>query len=441
MIERYTRPAMGRIWTLQNRYQAWLDVELAVCEAWSELGRVPADAAARIREKAVVDVDRILAIEEVTRHDVIAFLTSLEEKIGAEDARFVHLGCTSSDIVDTANAVLLAQAGKLILDDIRDLLRALEGMARRYKGVLCMGRTHGIHAEPTSFGLKLLGFHAEFQRHLARVQAGLESVRVGKISGAVGTYAFLSPDLEARALHRLGLETDPHSTQIVQRDRYAHFFTALAVMAGGIERLCVELRHLQRTEVLEVEEGFAKGQKGSSAMPHKKNPISAENLCGLARLLRSHALASLEDQALWHERDISHSSVERVIMPDATILADYALNRLRRLLEGLVVRPERMRENMDRSFGLYFSQRVLTALIATGLPRQKAYEAVQRLAMRSWESRTPFPELVRADPELASRLGAATLDTLFDPATYLKYEDAIFSRVLGSPTPEAPHDR
>ena len=276
MIDRYTRKEMGRIWTLENRYQAWLDVELAVCRAWSDMGRIPAEAVENIQARAAIDVDRILAIEEVTRHDVIAFLTSLEEKVGAEDARYIHLGCTSSDIVDTANALLLMQAGRLILKDIRALLTAIEALARRHKGVLCMGRTHGIHAEPTSFGLKMAGFYAEFERHLARVEAGVESVRVGKISGAVGTYAFLSPELEQRALGYLELGVDPHSTQIIQRDRYAHFFTSLAVLAGGVERLCVELRHLQRTEVLEVEEGFAKGQKGSSAMPHKKNPISAE---------------------------------------------------------------------------------------------------------------------------------------------------------------------
>ena len=369
MIERYSRPEMSNIWTLQNRYQAWLDVEVAVCRAWSEMGRIPAEAVENISAKASIDVDRILEIEEVTRHDVIAFLTSLEEKVGP-DARYIHLGCTSSDIVDTANALLLVQAGELILKDMRALLQSIETLARRHKGQLCMGRTHGIHAEPTSFGLKMAGFYAEFSRHLERVQAGLESVRVGKISGAVGTYAFLSPELEQRALTHLGLGVDPHSTQIIQRDRYAHFFTSLAILGGGIERLCVELRHLQRTEVLEVEEGFAKGQKGSSAMPHKKNPISAENMTGLSRLLRSNALASLENQALWHERDISHSSVERVIMPDSTILADYILTRLTRLLDGLVVKPERMLENMDRSFGLYFSQRVLTALIATGMPRQ-----------------------------------------------------------------------
>ena len=430
MIDRYTRKEMGRIWTLENRYQAWLDVEVAVCRAWSDMGRIPAQAVDNIRAKAAIDVDRILAIEEVTRHDVIAFLTSLEEKVGAEDARYIHLGCTSSDIVDTANALLLVQAGRLILKDIRGLLASIETLAKRHKGVLCMGRTHGIHAEPTSFGLKMAGFYAEFERHLARVEAGVESIRVGKISGAVGTYAFLSPELEQRALDYLELGVDPHSTQIIQRDRYAHFFTSLAILAGGVERLCVELRHLQRTEVLEVEEGFAKGQKGSSAMPHKKNPISAENMSGLSRLLRSNALASLENQALWHERDISHSSVERVIMPDSTILADYVLTRLTRLLDGLVVKPERMRENMERSYGLYFSQRVLTSLIATGLPRQKAYEAVQRLAMQSWESRTPFPDLVRNDADISGRLGTAALAELFDPAYYLQHEDEIFARVF-----------
>ena len=429
MIERYTRPEMGRIWTLENRYRAWLAVEIAVCEAWAELGQVPAEAVAVIREKADIDVERILAIEEVTRHDVIAFLTSLEEKVGPE-ARFIHLGCTSSDIVDTANALLLQQAGQLILEDIASLLATLKDLAGRHKGVLCMGRTHGIHAEPTSFGLKMAGFYAEFSRHRRRVREALENVRVGKLSGAVGTYAFVTPEVEKLALARLGLRVDPHSTQIVQRDRYSQFFCALAILGGGIERLAVELRHLQRTEVLEAEEGFGKGQKGSSAMPHKKNPISAENLCGLSRLLRGNALAALEDQALWHERDISHSSVERVIMPDSTIMADYALARLGRLLSGLVTHPERMRENMDASFGLYFSQRVLTALIATGMPRQEAYEAVQRLAMQSWQSRRPFPELVREDADMAACLGAE-LTGLFDPSYYLRHEDAIFARVFG----------
>ena len=430
MIERYTRPEMGQIWTLENRYKAWLKVEVAVCEAWAKAGKIPASAVETIKAKAAIDVDRILEIEETTRHDVIAFITSLEEKVGP-DARFIHLGCTSSDIVDTAGALLLVEAGQLILKDIDALLATLEEMCFRYKGVLCIGRSHGIHAEPTSFGLKMTGFYAEFVRHRERIEAAVEDVRTGKISGAVGTYTIVTPGVEADALALLGLKVDPHSTQIVQRDRYAHFFSAIAIMAGGIERLCTELRHLQRTEVLEVEEGFAKGQKGSSAMPHKKNPISAENLCGLSRLMRSNSLAAMENQALWHERDISHSSVERVIMPDSTILADYALNRLRRVLANLVVSPERMQENLDRSYGLYFSQRVLTALIDAGHPRQASYVAVQKLAMQSWNERTSFPALVKADPEMVKVLGEAFLDKLFDPLFYLRHEDDVYQRVFG----------
>lgn len=432
MIDRYTRPAMGMIWTPHNRYAAWLKVELAVCEAWHELGRVPATALHTIASRARVDVDRILALEEITRHDVIAFLTSLEEQVG-EDARYIHLGCTSSDIVDTANAVLLAEAGVLLMQDMDMLLHSLKTLALRYKGVLCMGRTHGIHAEPTSFGLKMLGFYAEFTRHRERLQAALEDVRVGKLSGAVGTYAFLSPEVEAITMRLLGLKADPHSTQIIQRDRYAHFFTTLAVMAGGVERLCVELRHLQRTEVLEVEEGFRKGQKGSSAMPHKKNPISAENMTGLARLIRSNALASLENQALWHERDISHSSVERVIMPDSTILADYILHRLTDLITHLVVRPERMQKNMELSLGLYYSQRVLTALIDAGVPRQAAYEAVQQCAMHSFAEQLPFPHVVAEAKNITAHILPETLAYLFDSRYYLENEEAIFARVFQSP--------
>lgn len=429
MIERYTRPAMGNIWTLHNRYAAWLQVELAVCEAWHSLGRIPAEAMETIRTKAAFDVERVLEIEETTRHDVIAFLTSVEEHVGP-DARYIHLGCTSSDIVDTANAVLLVQAGTVLVEDIKKLLHVIDTLAHKWQGTLCMGRTHGIHAEPTSFGLKMAGYYAEFSRHLVRMQDALENIRVGKLSGAVGTYAFLSPQVEALTMEKLGLGVDPHSTQIIQRDRHAQFFTTLAIMAGGVERLCVELRHLQRTEVLEVEEGFGKGQKGSSAMPHKKNPISAENMTGLSRLIRTNALASLENQALWHERDISHSSVERVIMPDSTILADYVLNRLCKLLDGLVVKPERMQKNMDHSLGLYFSQRVLTNLIDSGLPRQKAYEMVQRCAMHSWESQQDFPQIICKDPEICSHLPAETLANIFDASYYLQHEKTIFDRIF-----------
>lgn len=429
MIDRYTRPEMGNIWTLDNRFRAWLEVEIAVCEAWHHLGVIDGESMKTIRDKADFETDRILEIEQETRHDVIAFLTAVEEKVGPA-ARFIHLGCTSSDIVDTANALLMVRAGELIVKGFERLLDVLSKVAHAHKGRLCMGRTHGIHAEPTSFGLKMASFHAEFQRHLVRFRAALEGIRVGKISGAVGTYAFLSPEMEAIALGRLGLGVDPVSTQIIQRDRHAHYFTSLALAAGGVERLCVELRHLQRTEVLEAEEGFAKGQKGSSAMPHKKNPISAENMTGLARLIRTNAIASMENMALWHERDISHSSVERVIMPDSTILMDYVLHRLANLVENLRVIPENMDRNLALSHGLFYSQRVLLALVESGMGRQEAYVMVQRCAMQSWETHKPFADIVRADADIAARLDAATLDSLFDPSYYLRHEDTIFGRVF-----------
>ena len=430
MIERYTRPEMGKLWTLESRLRAWLEVELAVCEAWHERGVIDAASMQEIRDKADFDVERVLEIEQETRHDVIAFLTAVEEKVGPA-ARFIHLGCTSSDIVDTANALLMFRAGKMILKAFDGLLAALKELAHKYKGQLCMGRTHGIHAEPISFGLKMAGFYAEFTRHRARFVEAVEGVRVGKISGAVGTYAMLDPELERRTCEILGLNVDPISTQIIQRDRHAHYFTSMAVAAGGVERLCVELRHLQRTEVLEAEEGFAKGQKGSSAMPHKKNPISAENMAGLSRLIRTNALASLENMPLWHERDISHSSVERVIMPDSTILMDYTLNRLTRLVAGLTVYPENMERNLWLSHGLFFSQRVLLALVEKGLPRQEAYVKVQRCAMQSWQQGTAFANLIRADAEINSKLSQSELDELFDINYYLRHEDLIFSRVFG----------
>ncbi|MDL2315765.1 adenylosuccinate lyase [Desulfovibrio sp. OttesenSCG-928-A18] len=432
MIDRYTRPEMGALWTLRRRLDAWLEVEIAVCEAWNRLGVIDDENMALIREKADFDLERVLEIEERTRHDVIAFLSAVEEKVGPA-ARFIHLGCTSSDIVDTANALLLTRAGQIILEDFDALLDTLKRMAMRYKGRLCMGRTHGIHAEPTSFGLKMAGFYAEFSRHRARFADAVAGIRVGKISGAVGTYTLLTPELEKLACDLLGLEVDPVSTQIIQRDRYAHYFTSLAVAAGGVERLCVELRHLQRTEVLEVEEGFARGQKGSSAMPHKKNPISAENMTGLSRLIRSNSLAAMENMALWHERDISHSSVERVIMPDSTILMDYVLARLNSLLDNLRVIPENMERNLNASHGLYFSQRVLLALVEeAGMPRQEAYEKVQELAMHSWESKTSFPELVMQDPFVSGKLSRERLRALFDPASCLAHEDSIYTRVFSA---------
>jgi adenylosuccinate lyase len=429
MLERYSRPEMRALWTLENKFRVWLEVELAVVRAWTEMGKVPQDACDEILEKADFDVDRILEIEETTKHDVIAFLSAVEEKVGPS-SRYIHLGCTSSDIVDTANGLLLTRAGGIIAQGIDRLLDVLKALAYKHKGLLCMGRTHGIHAEPTTYGLKFTGFYAEFTRHKARFAAALENIRVGKLSGAVGTFAHSGPELEERTCAFLGLAPDPHSTQIVQRDRYAQYFTALAMLAGGIERLGLELRHLQRTEVSEVEEGFTKGQKGSSAMPHKKNPISAENLCGLSRVIRSNSVAAMENQALWHERDISHSSVERVIMPDSTALMDYMLHRMAGVLERLVVKEDVIERNLLSSFGLFYSQRVLNKLIDTGLKRQEAYEMVQKVAMRCWENRVQFEEEVRNDPEVHKHLDANELDEAFDPSYYKRYEDVVFARVF-----------
>ncbi|WP_054651561.1 adenylosuccinate lyase [Salidesulfovibrio brasiliensis] len=430
MIERYSRPEMAGLWTLENKFRVWLEVEQAVCEAWHELGEIPAEAMKDIRDKADFDLDRILEIEETTKHDVIAFLTAVEEKVGPA-SRYIHLGCTSSDIVDTANGVLLTRAARIVLESLDNLLEVLKRRAHEHKGLLCMGRTHGIHAEPTTYGLKFAGFYAEFARHRERWVAAMENIRVGKLSGAVGTFAHLSPELEERALEILGLKADPHSTQIVQRDRYAQFFTSLAIMAGGIERLGLELRHLQRTEVLEVEEGFSKGQKGSSAMPHKKNPISAENLCGLSRVVRTNSVASMENQALWHERDISHSSVERVIMPDTTVLMDYILRRMAGVIDRLVVKEDNIQRNLMGSFGLFYSQRVLGKLIAAGLKRQEAYEMVQKVAMRCWNEKVQFEDEVRKDEAVAEYLQASDLDEAFDATYYKRYENTVFNRVFG----------
>ncbi len=429
MIDRYTRKEMKELWSLENKFKTWLEVELAVCEAWHRLGVIPEKEMKEIREKASFDVNRILEIEEVTKHDVIAFLTAVEERVGPA-SRFIHLGCTSSDIVDTANALLLYRAGKLIMEALGELLKVLKDMAFKYKGRIMMGRTHGVHAEPISFGLKMAGFYAEFSRHKKRWEEALENIRYGKISGAVGTYAQLRPEVEKITCEILGLKVDPISTQIIQRDRYAHYFSTLAIMAGGIERLAIELRHLQRTEVLEVEEGFSAGQKGSSAMPHKKNPISAENLCGLARVVRANSLAALENMPLWHERDISHSSVERIIMPDSTTLIHYMLHRLKGVLENLKINEENMEKNLNLSMGLFYSQRVLLALIDKGIKRQKAYEMVQRVAMDCWNNKKFFPDEVKKDKEISSYLNPSELDSLFDPKYYLRYEDLIFKRVF-----------
>ena len=428
MIERYSRPEMARIWSQEAKYDNWLRVELAVCEVYARRGVVPGEALNRIKAHAKVDRDRIDEIELTTRHDVIAFLTNLEESIGA-DSRYVHIGMTSSDVLDTALALSLQQASALILAGLERLRAALRALALAHKTTLCVGRSHGIHAEPMTFGLKAALWYAEAGRNLERMRRAREAVRVGKISGAVGTFAHIDPDVEEEACHLLGLEPAPISSQIVQRDRHAEYMGTLAVIAASLEKIAVEVRALQRTEIGEVEEPFAEGQKGSSAMPHKRNPVSSENITGLARLIRANAGAAFENVALWHERDISHSSVERVILPDSTILLDYMLNRYAGVLEGLRVHPERMRENMERSFGLMYSQRVLLRLTEAGLPRQPAYEIVQRNAMRAWTERRSFRELLGADPEVTARLDAAALAECFDPAWYLRNVDAIYRRL------------
>ncbi len=427
MIDRYRRPEMARIWSREARYEAWLRVELAVCEVHGRRGLIPADALGRIKARARVSAERIDEIEKTTRHDVIAFLTDLEESLGA-DSRYVHIGMTSSDVLDTALALQLQQSAELLLAGLVRFRAAVRALALAHKDTPCVGRTHGIHAEPMSFGLKPALWYTEAGRNLERLKRAREAVRVGKISGAVGTFAHIDPDVEEEVCRLLGLEPAPVSTQIVQRDRHAEFASALAIIAASLEKVALEIRALQRTEILEAEEPFAEGQKGSSAMPHKRNPVSCEQVCGLARLVRSNSLAALENVALWHERDISHSSVERVILPDSTILVDYMLHQMTRIIEGLQVYPERMRENMDRSFGLIYSQRVLLKLAEKGLPRQAAYELVQRNAMRAWRERTAFRDLLAADPEIMAKLAPAELEACFDPSWYLRNVDAVFRR-------------
>jgi len=419
---------MARIWSQETRYDNWLRVELAVCEVYARRGVIPGDALNRIKAKAKVDPRRIDEIEAITRHDVIAFLTNLEEAIGA-DSRFVHIGMTSSDVLDTALALQLQQACEILLADLERFRAAVRALALAHRTTLCVGRSHGIHAEPMTFGLKAALWYAEAGRNLERLRRARETVRVGKISGAVGTFAHIDPDVEEEACHVLGLEAAPVSSQLVQRDRHAELMTTLAIIAASLEKVALEIRALQRTEIGEAEEPFAEGQKGSSAMPHKRNPVGSENITGLARLIRANAGAALENVALWHERDISHSSVERVILPDSTILLDYMLHRMSGILEGLRVYPERMRENMERSFGLMYSQRVLLRLTESGLPRQQAYEIVQKNAMRAWSERTSFRELLAADPAVTARLAPAALAECFDPAWYLRNVDAIYRRL------------
>ena len=429
MIPRYSRPEMAEIWEPENKYQKWLDVEIAACEAWAKKGEIPKKSLATIKKKARFNVKRIDTIEKTVKHDVIAFLTSVAENIGP-DSRFVHKGLTSSDIVDTAQAVLMREAADIIIRDIGALMKILKANAMKYKTVLQMGRSHGIHAEPTTFGLTFALWYAEMDRNLTRMKTARDTISYGQLSGPVGTFSSLPPSIETYVCRKLRLKPAPVATQVIQRDRHAEYMNTLALIAASIEKMAVEIRHLQRTEVLEAEEPFEKGQKGSSAMPHKRNPVGSENMSGLARVVRSNALAAMENIALWHERDISHSSVERVIIPDSTILINYMLVRLAGILKGLQVYPERMKENINRSYGLFCSQRVLLKLIEKGLSREKAYSLVQKRAMSSWQGRKPFKDQLKKDKLIMKYLTEKELDKLFDISFYTKNINYIFKRVF-----------
>lgn len=431
MIGRYTRPEMGRIWTLENKYRKWLDVELAVCEVLFERGEVPPEDFKTIREKAGFDVKRIEEIERTTQHDVIAFLTSVAEFVGPS-SRFIHEGLTSSDVLDTAFGLLLTEASGLLLEDIEKLLSVLRRRAFEFKNTVQIGRSHNVHAEPITFGLKLAVWHSEMARNRDRLLQAMESIRVGKISGAVGTFANTAPEIEEAVCVRLGLKHAPVSTQIIQRDRHAQFFSTLAIIGCSVEKIATEVRLLQHTEIREVEEYFSPGQKGSSAMPHKRNPISSENLSGLARVLRGNALASMENVALWHERDISHSSVERVIGPDSTILLDYMLTRLTGVVDRLVVFAGNMKSNMSISGNLFFSQQVMLALIRKGITREEAYRIVQQNAMEVWIKGGDLKDELKGDERVAGRLAEKEIDSIFDLNYHLKYLDVIFERVFGA---------
>lgn len=428
MIERYTRPEMGAIWTEENRYKAWLEVEILACEAWSELGVIPREDVKRLREKASFTVERIHEIEKETRHDVVAFTRTVSESLG-DEKKWVHYGLTSTDVVDTAQSYLLEQANDILLKDIEHFIGVIKAKAVKYKNTIMMGRTHGVHAEPTTFGLKMALWHEEMKRNLARFKEAAEDIRVGKLSGAVGTYANIDPFVEKYVCEHLGLRPAPISTQTLQRDRHAHYMATLALVATSIEKFAVEIRGLQKSEIREVEEYFAKGQKGSSAMPHKRNPIGSENMCGMARVVRGYMQTAYENVPLWHERDISHSSAERIILPDATIALNYMLNRFSNIVEKLTVFPGNMRRNMKRTFGLIFSQRLLLKLIDKGLSREKAYDIVQPNAMKSWETETPFRTIVENDERITDFLTEEEIDDCFDETYHLKNVDVIFDRL------------
>ena len=428
MLERYTRPEMGAIWTDQNRYQAWLEVEILADEAWAELGEIPKEDVALIREKASFDIDRILEIEAQTRHDVVAFTRAVSESLG-DESKWVHYGLTSTDVVDTAYGYLMKQANDLIREDLNRFVTIIGEKAKEYKHTVMMGRTHGVHAEPTTFGLKLALWYSEMKRNVERFERAAKGVEAGKISGAVGTFANIPPFVEEYVCEKLGIRAQDISTQVLPRDLHAEYFSAMALLATRIEKFATEIRGLQKSETREVEEFFAKGQKGSSAMPHKRNPIGSENMAGLARVVRGHMVTAYENVSLWHERDISHSSAERIIIPDTTILIDYMLNRFGNIVKNLTVFPENMKRNMNATFGLIYSQRVMLKLIDHGMTREQAYDLVQPKTAQAWDEQTDFRPLLEADPAITDVLTKADLDDAFDYNHHLKQVDTIFERV------------
>lgn len=428
MIDRYTRPEMGAVWTEENKYQSWLEVELLACEAWSELGVIPKEDVEKLRKHASFSMERILEIEAETRHDVVAFTRAVSETLG-EEKKWVHYGLTSTDVVDTALSYRLKQANDILRKDLEWFIDILKEKAKEHKYTVMMGRTHGVHAEPTTFGLKVALMYEEMKRNLERFDRAARDVEYGKISGAVGTYANVDPFVEQYVCKKLGLKPAPISTQVLQRDRHAYYMAALSLIATSIEKFATEIRGLQKSEVREVEEYFAKGQKGSSAMPHKRNPIGSENVTGLARLIRGHMMTAYENVSLWHERDISHSSAERIILPDATIVLDYILNRFGNIMKNLTVYPEQMKRNMDKTYGLIYSQRILLTLIEKGLSREEAYDLVQPLTMEAWEKQVPFRELLEKNERIQQLLSEAELDDCFDYRYHLKQVDYIFDRL------------
>ncbi len=427
MIERYSRDEMSSIWTDQNRYEAWLEVEILACEAWSELGYIPKEDVKKIRENAKVNVERAKEIEQETRHDVVAFTRQVSETLG-DERKWVHYGLTSTDVVDTALSYVIKQANEILEKDLERFIDVLAAKAKKYQYTLMMGRTHGVHAEPTTFGVKMALWYTEMKRNLKRFKEVRKEIEVGKMSGAVGTFANIPPEIEAYVCEHLGIDTAAVSTQTLQRDRHAYYIATLALIATSMEKFAVEIRNLQKTETREVEEAFAKGQKGSSAMPHKRNPIGSENITGISRVIRGYITTAYENIPLWHERDISHSSAERIMLPDVTIALDYALNRFTNIVDRLTVYEDNMRNNIDKTYGLIFSQRVLLALINKGMVREEAYDKVQPKAMESWETKTTFRELIEQDSSITDVLSSEELDDCFDPKHHLNQVDTIFAR-------------